>query len=109
MTSYNKINGVWGHYQYELVTDILRGEWGYDGVVMTDWWAKCNLEQGDDGNGGYTLIPMETTLKDQMEADAKAAEEKAKAEAEEKARLEKEANPSTEELLKKILAVIESK
>ena len=37
---------------------------------------------GDDGNGGYTLIPMETTLKDQMEEDAKAAEEAAKAEEE---------------------------
>ena len=40
MTSYNKINGVWGHYQYELVTDILRGEWGYDGLVITDWWMQ---------------------------------------------------------------------
>ena len=40
MTSYNKINGVWGHYHYELVTDILRGEWGYDGLVITDWWMQ---------------------------------------------------------------------
>ncbi len=44
MTSYNKINGVWGHYQFDLVRGILRGEWGYRGNVMTDWWmrsAKC--------------------------------------------------------------------
>ena len=40
MTSYNKINGVWGHYHYELVTDILRGEWGYEGLVVTDWWMQ---------------------------------------------------------------------
>ena len=40
MTSYNKINGVWGHYNYDLVTGILRGEWGYDGCVMTDWWMQ---------------------------------------------------------------------
>ncbi|MBQ3193991.1 MAG: glycoside hydrolase family 3 C-terminal domain-containing protein [Oscillospiraceae bacterium] len=40
MTSYNKINGVWGHYQYDLVTTILRGEWGFDGLVMTDWWMQ---------------------------------------------------------------------
>jgi len=41
--------------------------------------------------------------------DAKVAEEKAKAEAEEKARLEREANPTTEDLLKKILALMEAK
>ncbi|MBQ1967649.1 MAG: beta-glucosidase, partial [Clostridia bacterium] len=40
MTSYNKINGVWGHYQYELCTTVLRKEWGYEGNVMTDWWMQ---------------------------------------------------------------------
>ena len=40
MTSYDKINGVWSHYNYELCTDILRGEWGFDGCVMTDWWMR---------------------------------------------------------------------
>lgn len=40
MTSYNKINGVWGHYHHDLCTTILRGEWGYRGNVMTDWWMK---------------------------------------------------------------------
>ncbi|MBR0112203.1 MAG: glycoside hydrolase family 3 C-terminal domain-containing protein [Clostridia bacterium] len=42
MTSYNKINGVWGHYNYELVTDILRGEWGFEGTVITDWWMRSS-------------------------------------------------------------------
>lgn len=40
MTSYNKINGVWSHYNYELVTQILRQEWGYNGLVITDWWMQ---------------------------------------------------------------------
>lgn len=40
MTSYNKINGVWGHYHYDLVQTILRGEWGYRGLVITDWWMQ---------------------------------------------------------------------
>ena len=40
MTSYNQINGVWGHYHYELVTAILRDEWEYEGLVITDWWMQ---------------------------------------------------------------------
>lgn len=40
MTSYNQINGVWGHYHYELVKTILRDEWGFDGLVITDWWMQ---------------------------------------------------------------------
>jgi beta-glucosidase len=42
MTSYNKINGVWGHYNYELCMRILRGEWGYEGNIMTDWWMRSS-------------------------------------------------------------------
>ncbi len=41
MTSYNKINGVHGHYQYDLCTTVLRGEWKYDGLVITDWWMRA--------------------------------------------------------------------
>ncbi len=42
MTSYNKINGVWGHYHYDLCTRILRNEWGFQGLVMTDWWMQSS-------------------------------------------------------------------
>ena len=44
MTSYNKINGEWAHYNYDLVTGILRGEWGFDGCVMTDWWMRADRD-----------------------------------------------------------------
>ncbi len=40
MTSYNKVNGVWSHYNYDLVTTVLRDEWGYQGNVLTDWWMR---------------------------------------------------------------------
>lgn len=42
MTSYNKINGVLASEHEWLLMDVLRGEWGFDGVVMTDWWAEEN-------------------------------------------------------------------
>ena len=49
MTSYNPINGIRAAGNYDLNTTILRGEWGYDGLVMTDWWAMMNNE-GEEGS-----------------------------------------------------------
>ena len=42
MSSYNKINGTFASENKWLLTDVLRGEWGYEGFVMTDWWAQEN-------------------------------------------------------------------
>ena len=42
MTAYNPVNGHWAASNYDLNTTILRGEWGYTGIVMSDWWAKMN-------------------------------------------------------------------
>ena len=39
MTSYNPLNGNWTASHYDLLTTVLRKEWGFDGLVMTDWWA----------------------------------------------------------------------
>ena len=38
MVSYNRINSVLNSNNYDLTTTILRGEWGYKGLVTTDWW-----------------------------------------------------------------------
>lgn len=39
MTSYNKVNGIYSPNSYDLCTKVLRNEWGFDGVVMTDWFS----------------------------------------------------------------------
>ncbi len=47
MTAYNPINGTQAASNYDLNTKILRDDWGFDGVVMTDWWATMNDEGGE--------------------------------------------------------------
>lgn len=48
MTAYNKINGVYAPNSNDLNTKVLRDEWGFDGVVMTDW-TSTNKGLADNG------------------------------------------------------------
>ena len=51
MTSYNYINGIYTSESKDLVTTILRDEWGYEGTVMTDWFGgKDGAKQMWAGN-----------------------------------------------------------
>ena len=45
MTSYNKLNGIYTPNNYDLCTNVLRNEWGFDGLVMTDWWATYEKKE----------------------------------------------------------------
>lgn len=75
MSSYNRLNGIYTPNNYELLTDILRMEWHYQGLVMTDW-NSCTPGQGDPAKcapAGNDLI-MPGTDADQ-EAITKAVED----------------------------------
>ena len=52
MTSYNRVNKVYAPNSYDLCTKVLRNEWGFDGVVMTDWFST-------KGKGGRNALAME--------------------------------------------------
>ena len=49
MTSYGSVNGIHTPSSYDLNTTILRKDWGFKGIVMTDWWALLN-EPGEVPN-----------------------------------------------------------
>ena len=64
MTSYNIINGIRASENKDLLTHILRGEWGFKGLVTTDWWTHGlhykEIAAGNDikmpaGNPKHTL------------------------------------------------------
>ena len=63
MTSYNEINGVYAHENKHLLQDILRDEWGFDGMVVSDWGGSNSAVAAVKAGGslempspGYTSV-----------------------------------------------------
>ena len=60
MTAYNKINGIYCPDSFDLCTKVLRNEWGFDGVVMTDWSSTKPGQGHTDlavANGNDMIMP----------------------------------------------------
>lgn len=72
MCSYNRINGVYSSENKRLLTDILRKEWGYEGLVISDWGAvmdrvagiKAGLDLEMPGNNGFNDKKVLDAIKD---------------------------------------------
>lgn len=65
MTSYNKINGTYASERADLVTEILRHEWEFEGMVMTDWYGGKNaVQQMEAGND--LLMPGKLTQREEI-------------------------------------------
>lgn len=71
MCSYNKLNGVQVSNNHRLLTHILRDEWGFDGLVMSDWGAvidhikaiKAGLDLEMPGKGQKSIDEIVTAVK----------------------------------------------
>ena len=72
MSSYNLINGVYANENEHVLKEILRNEWGYDGVVLTDWGGENDRVKGliagnemeMPGAGGDTVHDIMVAIKE---------------------------------------------
>ena len=86
MTSYNQINGVYAHENPHLLQDILRQEWGFDGMVVSDWGGSNSAVAAVKAGGSLEMpTPGFTSVRElvaavragtlsQADLDARAAE-----------------------------------
>ena len=69
MTSYNLLNDIYTPNSYDLCTNLLRCEWGFDGVVMTDWYASKKGQARHDlaiKAGNDLIMPGEASAKKEI-------------------------------------------
>ena len=70
MSSYNQLNGEYTQQKKDLLTTILRDEWGYKGIVMTDWGSKAGTVKSA-WSGNDLMEPGNQTEIDRIVAGVK--------------------------------------
>ena len=78
MTSYNMVNGTYANENAHLITDILRGEWGFEGFVVSDWGGDNDHVEGVRAGANLVMpAPGECCAADLVDAvkSGKIAEE----------------------------------
>jgi beta-glucosidase len=69
MCSYNKVNGTFASENYHLLTEILKNEWGFDGLVVSDWGAVRDRVAALKGGLDWEMPgPQERRVKEVVEA-----------------------------------------
>ena len=58
MTTYGSLNGVWTAGSYDLNTTVLREQWGFEGLSMTDWWANINRRGAQPDKRDFAIMAM---------------------------------------------------
>lgn len=72
MSSYNRVNGKYVCNSFELCTRVLRQEWGFEGLVMSDWNATEQCSYAEAVNAGNDLImPGTSNVAKKLAADLK--------------------------------------
>ena len=63
MTAYNAVNGYHAASNYDLTKTLLRDDWGYDGFVMTDWWAHItNLDKSTSTSDFASMVKAQNDI-----------------------------------------------
>ncbi len=69
MTSYNLVNGIHTANSYDLCTTLARQEWGFEGIIMTDWgttsgrsFDKADLKYGCSAASGCVFAGNDLTM-----------------------------------------------
>ena len=79
MTSYNAVNGIYPTENADVLQTLVRGEWGFDGLIMTDWCSYDTIDPVEivkagtswltEGGGKYVRILLRAVKDGKLSED----------------------------------------